>query len=134
MQIMSQEDIKYRRSLQELENKAQDQYDKTVILLSTGALGISFTFLKEIVELDSVIMFGLLMGAWTCWAVSTTSVLFSFYSSKHALRKAIEDLDAGSEKENSYDKWTTVLNFCSGACFVVGLCLMIAFVLFNIGV
>ena len=66
---MSDTDNEYRRLLQELENKAQDQYDKTVILLSTGALGISFAFLKEIVKLETAVMIHFLIGAWICWAL-----------------------------------------------------------------
>ena len=130
---MTDTDIEYRRLLQELENKAQEQYDKTVILLSTGALGISFAFLKDMVNLDNAVTVGFLISAWICWALSVTSVLLSFYSSKYALRKAIEDLDAGIEDTNSHDKWTTRLNFFSGACFIIGLSLMIAFVRSNIG-
>ena len=130
---MNNQDIEYRRLLQELENKSQDQYDKTVIMLSTGALGISFAFLKDIVQLDTAVETWLLLSAWVCWALSATSVLLSFYSSKFALRKAIEDLDNDRESDNSNDRWTTILNFCSGACFIIGLCFMIAFVHFNIG-
>ncbi len=130
---MTDVDIEYRRLLQELENKSQEQYDKTVIMLSTGALGISFAFLKDIVNLDTAVVIWLLISAWVCWALSVTSVLLSFYSSKSALRKAIEDLDVGKEDNNSDDKWTTKLNFCSGACFIIGLNFMIAFVISNIG-
>lgn len=130
---MSDTDNEYRKLLQELENKAQDQYDKTVILLSTGALGISFTFLKEIVNLDTAVMIQFLIGSWICWALSTTSVLYSFYSSKKAMTKAIEDFDNDIEDNNNSDKWTTVLNFWSGSFFVIGLIFIIVFVKNNIG-
>lgn len=126
-------DTEYRRLLQELENKAQEEYDKTVILLSTGALGISFTFIKDIVHLDGAIMIHFLVGAWICWALSTTSVLYSFYSSKKAMTKAIKDFDENKDDMNNSDRWTTILNFWSGAFFVIGLIFMIVFVKNNIG-
>lgn len=56
----------YRKLLQELEIKAQEQYDKTVLMLSGGALGVSFTFLKDIISLDKAIHTGYLIVAWGC--------------------------------------------------------------------
>lgn len=127
------EDQDYRRLLQELENKAQDEYDKTVIMLSTGALGLSFTFLKDIVNLKEAHSMYLMMGAWICWAISASSVLYSFYSSRQALRQEIEDLDNEIERVNNhFDRLTGMLNFWSGTFFVVGLFFMIAFVKTNI--
>jgi hypothetical protein len=130
---MEDQDKDYRRLLQELENKAQDEYDKTVIMLSTGALGLSFTFLKDIVNLKDAHSTYLMVGAWICWAISATSVLYSFYSSRKALHQAIEDLDNGIEHDdNHFDRFTGVLNFWSGSFFAVGLFFMIAFVNINI--
>lgn len=124
----------YRRLLQDLENKAQDQYDKTVILLSTGALGVSFTFIKDIVDFDSVIVLQFLIGAWISWGLSTAAVLFSFYTSRTALRKAIEALDEDKENDhNTHDRLTTVLNALSGTFFLLGLVFMIVFVKNNLG-
>lgn len=124
----------YRRLLQNLENKAQDQYDKTVILLSTGALGVSFTFIKDIVDLENVIVLQFLIGAWISWGLSTAAVLFSFYTSRNALRKAIEALDDDKEDDNNaQDRLTTVLNALSGTFFLLGLVFMIVFVKNNLG-
>lgn len=128
------EDQDYRRLLQELEIKAQEEYDKTVILLSTGALGLSFTFLKDIVNLKDAHSMDLMMAAWICWAISAASVLCSFYSSKKALGKAIDDLDKGVENDsNPFDKLTGLFNLWSGSFFISGLFFMIAFVKTNIG-
>lgn len=127
------EDQDYRRLLQELENKAQEEYDKTVILLSTGALGLSFTFLKDIVNLKDAHSMYLVVGAWICWAISASSVLYSFYTSRSALRRAIDDLDNNKEHDNNpFDRLTGMLNFWSGTFFVAGLFFMIAFVKINI--
>lgn len=124
----------YRRLLQELENKAQDEYDKTVIMLSTGALGLSFTFLKDIVNLKEAHSMYLMMGAWICWAISSSSVLYSFYSSRQALRQAIEDIDNEIERDsNHFDRLTGLFNLWSGSFFISGLFFMIAFVKTNIG-
>lgn len=123
----------YRKLLQDLETKAQEQYDKTVLMLSGGALGVSFTFLKDIVSLDSAIHIWLLIIAWSAWTLSCSAVLWSFYSSRLAMRQAIKDLDNGVETKNKSDFWTSALNFSAGLLFVVGLASMIAFAYFNLG-
>ena len=123
----------YRKLLQDLETKAQEQYDKTVLMLSGGALGVSFTFLKDIVSLDGAIHIWLLIIAWSAWTLSCSAVLWSFYSSRLAMRQAIKDLDNGVETKNKSDFWTSALNFSAGLLFVVGLASMIAFAYFNLG-
>lgn len=125
---------KYRELLQKLENEAQDQYDKTVLYLSTGALGISFTFLKDIVNVDNAIAIIWLIGAWVSWAVSVSAILWSFFSSRLALRKAIQAIDEEKFPENKADLVTTILNFLSGILFIVGLICIIVFVTKNLEV
>ena len=45
----------YRQQLITLEQKSAESFDKTVIALSGGALGLSLTFVKEIVDLANVV-------------------------------------------------------------------------------
>lgn len=122
----------YRELLQKLENEAQDQYDKTVLYLSTGALGISFTFLKDIVSVENAIAIIWLIGAWVLWAISVSAILWSFFSSRIALRNAIKAIDEGRNPENKVDSMTTILNLLSGILFIVGLICIIVFVTKNL--
>jgi hypothetical protein len=64
--VEENETQKYRNLLQELETKAQEQYDKTVLMLSTGALSISFVFIKDIVKIEKIISVDFLIGSWIC--------------------------------------------------------------------
>jgi len=123
----------YRNLLQELEMKAQEQYDKTVLMLSTGALSISFVFIKDIVKLNKITSTDLLVASWTCWAFSVSCVLISFYTSKQAMSKAIDDLDNNVEERNKSNTATSILNILSGAFFVLGLIFIIIFVKKNLG-
>ena len=123
----------YRKLLQELEIKAQEQYDKTVLMLSGGALGVSFTFLKDIISIDKAISTGYLIVAWSCWGISCACVLYSFYSSRKAMRKAIQYLDDSIESKNISDSLTNFLNFLAGFLFIIGLISMITFAYLNIG-
>lgn len=130
---MSEEMQNYRKLLQDLEHKAQEQYDKTILMLSGGALGISFTFLKDIVTVNEATNIWLIVLAWAAWTLSCSAILWSFYSSRLAMRQAIKDLDSGAESKNKSDLWTSILNFSAGLLFVIGLVLMITFSYFNLG-
>mgnify|MGYP006172313013 CR=1 FL=1 len=79
----------YRQSLIEAEKQGQDSFDKTVLSLSGGALGISFVFIKDIIGVGAIVLPHLLLAAWVCWALSMLAILVSFYTSNRALRKAI---------------------------------------------
>lgn len=128
----------YRSLLVEAERQSQEDYDKWVMALSGGALGVSFAFVKDFVGEGCVHESWLLFSAWVCWGFSVTCVLFSFYSSQQALRKAIKQVD----KEKIYevkrlgglsDQVTAGLNLCGGILFLLGVISMTCFVHLNLG-
>ena len=57
----------YRNWLIAAEQKAQEDFDKTVLSLSGGALGISFAFVKDIVGDQPLIKTKFLLTAWIAW-------------------------------------------------------------------
>jgi hypothetical protein len=87
----------YRRQLLALEEKAQEVFDKTVVTLSGGALGISFAFIKDFLGTGPVMAKPWLIRAWAAWVVSLSASLTSHYLSTFAIRRATEELDAGKE-------------------------------------
>lgn len=128
------EEDSYRNLLQTLEIKAQEQYDKTVLMLSAGALGISFSFIKDIVKLENATSINYLIFSWVSWMLSVLFVLVSFYFSRLAMSKAIEDYDNNDEpKGNKYDWLTTLTNALSGLLFLFGLLSIIIFLTKNLG-
>ena len=93
---MTDEPLKeYRVYLLDSEQKAQEEFDKTVLTLSGGALGISFAFIKDIVGPHPVVNVGYLFVAWILWGLSVTAVLASYFTSHLALRHAIKQVDRG---------------------------------------
>lgn len=124
----------YRNFLVEAERKAQEDYDKTILSLSGGALGISFAFLKDFV-VSSPTYRWTLFASWIAWGLSMAFVLTSFYSSQQALRKAIEQVDADSIRQQVpggfFSQLTTALNVLSGLLFFVGVLLIAIFVSYN---
>jgi hypothetical protein len=138
---MSEEDFPklisaYRDSLLTMEQKMQGDYDKAVMTLSGGALGVSFTFLKEVVRQAGISSPSYLLAAWICWGASATCTLFSFYTSALALRRAISQTD---DKliyleliGGRYTTITKILNFSGGALFLMGVVSVVIFVARNL--
>lgn len=83
----------YRQSLVAAEQAMQGEYDKGVLTLSGGALGISLVFLKDVVGEHPLKNPGFLLAAWTAWGLSIAFVLCSYFTSTKALRRAVEDTD-----------------------------------------
>jgi hypothetical protein len=126
----------YRKFLIAAEQKSQEDFDKTILSLSGGALGISFVFLKDIIGSNPVLHPSLLIAAWIAWALSNISVLFSFHLSHLALRHAISQVDNGTIYDEpvggKLSKATAVLNQCGAILFFIGVCSITAFAGYNI--
>ena len=131
------EDLRqYRNHLVTAEQKSQEDFDKTLITLSGGALGISFAFVKDVIGNSPMLSAYLLIWAWMSWTLSLACTLFSYYSSHWALRHAIKQVDAGTIYTQRPGGWsgkvTVVLNIVGGILFIVGVGLIIFFVFRNV--
>ena len=125
----------YRKGLIDAGQKMQLAYDKAVMTLSGGALGISFAYIKDVVGKATILDTGWLLAAWICWGASVTCTLMSFYTSTLALRHAIQQTD---EKlvyielvGGKYTALTKLLNFFGGSLFLVGVVSIVIFVSYN---
>lgn len=125
----------YRKQMVAAEQKSQEDFDKTVLALSGGALGISFTFLKDVVGTAPMTYPYFLVLAWVSWGLSTFAVLLSFHLSHLALRKTIEQVDAGLVRKQkpggAYARATAILNMSGAALFLAGVISVVVFVSFN---
>ena len=132
---MSKELNKYRDHLILAEQKAQESYDKTILSLSGGALGISFAFVNGFVDMDFMKTPETLLWAWILWGASMTMILISYFTSQMALRKAINQTDAKSIYDarpgGCYDIITCIANILGGITFILGVSAMIFFVSSN---
>lgn len=121
----------YRKWLVTAEQKSQEDFDKTILSLSGGALGISLVFLKDVIGTNPISQPYLLLAAWLAWAFSTFSVLTSYYLSHLALRRAIAQVDDGTiynqAPGGAFARLTAVLNATGGVLFLVGVCCITAF-------
>ncbi|MBC8253456.1 MAG: hypothetical protein H8E35_05445 [Ardenticatenia bacterium] len=133
------EDLKeYRRFLISAEQKSQEDFDKTVIALSGGALGISFAFVKNFVGEQPPQKPCLLLISWMAWATSVTCVLASLYFSQQALRQAVKQIDSGSDEVyratpgGVHSHLTRILNALGGLLFLIGVISLAVFASINI--
>ena len=127
-----EEDLsEYRKHLQSAEQKAQEDFDKTVLSLSGGALGISLLFLKDVIGPNPVLMPHLLFAAWLSWGASTFLVLASYYASYLALRRAIRQVDDATIRNQKpggiFRNLTAILNAAGAILFLVGVACMVFF-------
>lgn len=126
----------YRKWLVAAEQKSQEDFDKTVLSLSGGALGISFVFLKDVIGTNPILHPSLLFASWLAWAFSTFAVLTSYYLSHLALRNAISQLDAGKiykqRPGGTLALWTAFLNATGAILFLIGVCCITAFAYLNL--
>ncbi|WP_125076202.1 MULTISPECIES: hypothetical protein [Lysobacteraceae] len=126
----------YRQWLISAEQKAQDDFDKAVLSLSGGALGISFAFVKDIIGPGAIHHPAWVLIAWFSWALSSLAILSSFFASHLALRQAIQQCDDGSIYKQTpggiFSKITRNLNASGALLFVVGVCFMAAFIYSNL--
>lgn len=126
----------YRQSLIAAEQEMQREYDKNVLLLSGGALGISFAYLKDIVGTQGLLHGGCLLCAWILWGLSISAALTSYFTSAKALRKAVLDVDLRTIyltlAESVWATWTKGLNLIAGLFFFLGVAMLVVFVAFNL--
>jgi hypothetical protein len=133
---MDKELREYRQHLILAEQKAQEDYDKAVLALSGGGLGVSLAFVEKIIGTGTLEKSWLLTGSWLCWAVSIACVLCSYFLSRHALRCAIAQVDGDQTQIRRLGGRmavaTEVANFLSGLLFVVGVVLISIFAVTNL--
>jgi len=127
----------YRKHLVVAEQKAQEDFDKTIITLSGGALGISFAFIGNVIRDKPIIDTPLLFYAWWSWAGSLVAVLISYYLSVIALRMALRQAYSGAiymrEPGGFAARLVDITNVVGAALFFVGLFLLAAFIRRNLG-
>lgn len=121
----------YRKSLIEIVPKLNENYNKLIVTLSGGALGLSIVFLKDIIAQDLVQQCNLIIVSWVLLIFSLTSVLGSLLFGIKAHKKAIAQVDRNliySETPGGiYTKITDGLHYSGTLFLVIGLILLFLF-------
>jgi hypothetical protein len=128
-----------RQTWQDIQSST-DNFDKNLLAVSSGALGFSLAFIKDIVHLPSAAWHCLLYISWVCFALCIVITVLSFRLSVAALNKHLEYLLEYYEhkREEYLTKKSTaglVLDGSTWAAtffFVVGMICTIVFCIRNV--
>lgn len=85
--------LEERKLLIDLNNQACQSFDKTVILLAGGALGISITFIQQIAPHPPRATLPLLVWAWGLLVLALLVILFSLFTSQVGMQRAQHELN-----------------------------------------
>lgn len=120
------------RQAVETEERVAHSFDRWMLTLSGGALGLSITFIQQ--NAPNPVCVGLLHCAWAAFLFAVVAMLASLLTSQRAQRRFREILDSrlaqgdGSGDEcNLSGHVTNVLNWVSLVCFILGVVMMAAF-------
>jgi len=127
----------YRAQLDAAYLKMVEEYDKAIMTLSGGGLGITFVFIKDFIGTNAVQRKQVLFWTWVCWGLSITFVILSFITSQKAVRRAIEQVNTGEIYSQApggrFAALTSVFNHLGALLFFAGLSLFVYFVYHNLG-
>ena len=128
---------KYRDELIGTLRFLNETYDKLLVTLAGGALGLSLVFLKDVIEIEDIRMPSLLLAAWCLFIFSLASVLGRLMFGIEAYRHAIKQVDAGTiyreRVGGSYTRVTRTLHVSSVVLLILGLGFIAVFAFINIG-
>lgn len=119
--------------LRQTDHEASRDFDKAIMTLSAGALGVSIAFIHDVAPDPKMVP--LLGVSWIAFALSLLLILFSFLTSQRALRK---EMTVGPNRPiveragGWFGKATLGLNVASAVALGVGVLALIIFALYNI--
>lgn len=140
----------YRDLLEELRQKSEEAYDKTVLTLASGALGLSIAFLDKIVPPGEAAYRWLLYLSWSFWVLALLLAVASFALSSLSMSRAIDEYDARSDSaaadasSNGHHptagSWSSArintitisASFFAGIFLLLGVCTMVLFAIMNV--
>ena len=114
-----------------------EQFDKNILFIASGALGVSFAFIKDIVpDLSKAQCTNYLIASWYIFAGVIFVSLVTHFLSIQANRWAIENNDLDDITfDKKIKKWNIpirILNFLTIIAILVGAIFLIYFINHNI--
>jgi hypothetical protein len=124
--------LSYRDWLVKTHHVASQDFDKAVMTLAGGALGISLAFIHDVAPHPHHKTW--LAVSWGLLALSLLMILVSFLTSQSALLSAISRHEkAVANPHRQVFAWVTVaLNWLSAASFIAGVACLVRFALYNL--
>jgi hypothetical protein len=142
-QIYQEEYTREREHLNRFEQANYENFEKTILTLSSAFFVFSVSFLglytTRISSAPGIELygFGLLLGSWICFASSILLILLSMLFGGLAFRYESKKLDDALKRKGPISKknaWTTIIFFqylLAGLTFSTGIVLIIVFCAYN---
>jgi hypothetical protein len=119
-----------RARLVDHRQKATESFDRTVLTLSGGALGVTITFIHELAPHPRHVW--LIGVAWSLFCASLLLILVSYLASIGAHDKIIEQMDERVATIRPPRRFTTWFNRAAAAFLVSGVIWVVIFAWFNV--
>ena len=123
----------YRDWLVKAHHTASQDFDRAVMTLAGGGLGISIAFVRDIAP-HPVHKWMLAIG-WLAFTLSLVCVFVSLLTSQATSLRMIEDMDAQRDPGERFDMpgWATdLLNRLAATFLVLGVGFVVLFALYNL--
>ena len=117
-----------------------DSYDQSLLTLSSGALGLSIAFIKDILPLHLATWLVLLYISWIAFGLCILTTVISFQVAIVAQREHLGYCwnfyvgrdDSYQNMRGPYSKWLTRCTIIAGSLFVLALACTITFAIANV--
>ncbi len=108
------------------------QFDKMIILIASGSLGISFTFITELVDLTTACYLWLLITSWIILAIVIFCSLISHLLSARAINDELESVLKPKNSVNKKNSLLKCLNIIMIVLILIALVFLIVFISLNL--
>ena len=129
---MKDEDKEYLQQLNKAYLESSAQFDKQLLYFASGALGLSFVFIKDIVKLNVATCKNLLITSWSFFGAVIVLSILSHYSSLKAINKKIQNVNWQDESSSKLNSYTKAFNILMIIFLISGLVILTVFIGINI--
>ena len=112
-------------TIRKIRDYSEEQFDKLIVYLNSGALLITVGFVSNIVDISQTTKTGLLIWSWVLFTVSLLSILISHRTAIIAMNFELKDKGKASRL---CDIITQILNWFSLFLFIGGVAIFLIFV------
>ena len=125
--------VEERNRLIKSHQSASDAFDRALMTLSAGSLGLSIAFVKDIAPKPTSVWS--LKTSWILMGLALGFIVASFALSVEVHKRLIDGLDKKRPYEDE-PRWVrygvSVLNAATGSAFLVGALFLIVFAMHNV--
>ena len=123
---------KTREDLLKRQLSNNENLDRSILTLSSAALGLSVPFIRGLPRIDCPT---LIILSWLSFVVAIIATICSYHVSQHGIGKQLDiaeryylkEDDSALDTKNHAAKWNENLAYVSTICFVLGIILLLVF-------